>query len=288
MVADPARGMDPRLYQIAVLAGLLGYGLLALDLELRPGVVLACPAATLTAQYLLTRALGLPRFDARSPLISGLSLALLLRTDTVLLAPAGAAIAIAGKFLIRYRGKHLFNPTNLALTTLLIASDRVWVSPGQWGQTAVLAAALACLGILVLARARRSDVTVAFLCAYAAILIGRALWLGDPLALPLHDLQSGALVIFAFFMISDPRSTPDTRLGRVLFAAAVAAMGAALRFGAHEPQGLLFALAACAPLVPLLDRLLPGTRYEWGTGAGSAPARTAGPSSSTQPARRTS
>ena len=71
-------------------------------------------------------------------------------------------------------------------------------------------------------RAARSDVTLAFLVFYLALVVGRSLWLGEPLAIPLHRLQSGALLLFAFFMISDPKTTPDSRAGRILFAALVA------------------------------------------------------------------
>ena len=77
-------------------------------------------------------------------------------------------------------------------------------------------------------RAARSDVTYAFLAFYLAILFGRALWLGQPLAIPLHQLGSGGFLIFTFFMISDPRTTPDSRAGRILFALLVA-LGAGTR-----------------------------------------------------------
>lgn len=76
--AAPARRSDPRFYQIAVLGGLLGYGLLRLDLEVTPAQALVTLGAALGAQYLAGRLTGLPRFDPLSALISGLSLCLLL------------------------------------------------------------------------------------------------------------------------------------------------------------------------------------------------------------------
>src|SRR4029079_10352776 len=122
-----------------------------------------------------------------------------------------AAITIAGKFLIRVRGKHLFNPTNGGIVAMLLLTGQVWVSPGQWGAAAFLAFLLACAGTLVVTRAARSDVTFAFIAAYAALVLGRALYVGDPMTIPLHRLESGALLLFAFFMISDPKTTPDSR-----------------------------------------------------------------------------
>jgi Na+-translocating ferredoxin:NAD+ oxidoreductase RnfD subunit len=259
----PSPPRDPRLYQICVLSSILLWGAVALDLTLQPALMLVIAAAALGTQYLAGRWVGLERFDARSPLISTLSLCLLLRTQSPLLAAAAAVIAIGSKFLIRRRGKHVFNPTNLALVVLLLATDGVWFSPGRWGSAAVFAFFLAGFGMLVVYRAARTDVTWAFLGAWSAVLVGRALWLGDPLTIPLHQLQSGALLIFAFFMISDPKTTPDSRLGRIVFAALVAALGGLLQLGLFIPEGLLYALAASAPLVPVLDRLFPGQRYAW-------------------------
>ena len=254
---------DPRWYQIAVLAGLLGWGLFRLQFDLRAPQVMVTLAAALLAQLACTRIARLPAFDPKSALISGLSLCLLLRTDTLALAAVAAIAAIAGKFALRVDGKHVFNPTNFGITALLALGLPVWVSPGQWGSVAFFAFLMACLGGLVVNRAARGDVTLAFLCAWAAILFGRALWLGQRAAIPLHQLESGALLLFAFFMISDPKTTPRSRAGRILFAALVACGAASVQFLMYRTNGLLWSLVALSPLVPLIDRLLPGPRYEW-------------------------
>ena len=257
--------LDPRLYQIGALAGLLAFGLLRLDLEVRPGYAALILVTVLAAQYGGTRLGGLPVFDPRSALISGLSLCLLLRTPSPLVVVAAGLLAVGSKFVLRVRGKHVFNPTNFAIVVLL-ATGEAWVSPGQWGSAAFFGFLLACLGGLVVNRAARADVTAAFLATYAGILLGRSAWLGEPVAIPLHRLQNGALLIFAFFMISDPRTTPDSRAGRILFAALVALGGAYVQFRLFRTNGLLWSLAACSPLVPVLDRVLPGARHRWTAG----------------------
>jgi Na+-transporting NADH:ubiquinone oxidoreductase subunit NqrB len=258
-----------------VLSALLLYGLLELDFEIRPRNVAAILVSAQLAQWTLTRLFRLPRFDPRSALISSLSLCLLLRTHSLALA-ARAALTIASKFLIRAPsrrtgGKHVFNPANFGLVTMMLLADGAWVSPGQWGSAAFAGFLVACLGGLVVHRAERSDVTWAFVIAYAALLFGRAAWLGDPLAIPLHQLENGAFLIFAFFMISDPKTTPDSRPGRILYAAVVASVAVAIQFGLYQPNALIWALAACAPLVPLADRLLPGARYRWARPAAEPP-----------------
>ena len=131
------------------------------------------------------------------------------------------------------------------------------------GSGVVFAFLLASAGGLVVNRAARADVTCAFLVCYAGLLVGRSLWLGEPLAIPLHRLENGALVLFAFFMISDPKTTPDSRAGRLLFAALVALGAQVVQFWLFRTNGLLWSLAVCSLAVPLIDRLLPGPRYQW-------------------------
>ena len=252
---------DPRYAQITVLVALAAWGLWALDFEVRGALAAVVVGSALLSQWLGNRMRG-EAFDPRSALISGLSLVLLLRTDSLWIGAAAAALAIGSKFLVRVNGKHVFNPTNGALVALLLTTEGAWVSSGQWGSGPIAAAALVAAAGWVL-RSVRGDVTVAFLASWSALLLGRALWLGDPLAIPVHQLTNGALLLFAGFMISDPRTLPDSRAGRIAFAVAVAGLGYVGRFLFYEPNALLFALAASAPAVPLIDRFLPGRRFEW-------------------------
>jgi enediyne biosynthesis protein E5 len=259
-----APAMDPRIYQIASLAGLLAYGLGWLQFDI--GWVQAALTLTgvLAVQWACTRIWKLPAFEPKSALISGLSLCLLLRTNSLWLVAFAVMLTIGSKFVLRWRGKHLFNPTNFGLVAMMLVTDgRVWVSPGQWGNVAFFGFLMTCLGGLVVNRAARSDVTLAFLASYIGLVFGRSIYLGEPMAIPLHRLQSGALLLFAFFMVSDPKTTPDSRIGRVLFAALVAFGGWFVQFRLFGTNGLLWSLAVCSLMVPLIDFILPGSRYIW-------------------------
>jgi enediyne biosynthesis protein E5 len=260
---------DPRSYQIAVLGLLLAYGVVALDFPIRWQNALAILATAQLVQFIGTRFVN-GRFDPLSALVTSLSLTLLLRTDTAALAMIGATVAIGSKFLVRVRGKHIFNPSNLALVTLMLASDGAWVSSGQWGSTVLGALALACLGSVVITRARRSETTLAFLVAFAGLLIGRALWLEDPLRIPLHQLQNGALLVFAFFMISDPKTAPDTCAGRIVFGVLVATVAYVIQYILYQPNGPIIGLVLSAPFVPLIDAVSRGRVYQWKQPAGLA------------------
>ena len=257
------RPRDPRYYQIAVLAMLVTYGVVVLDFGIHWHNAVAILATALSVQFLGTKLARLPSFDPRSPLITALSLTLLLRTDFVAIAMLAAAIAIGSKFLIRVHDKHIFNPANVALVTLMLISDRAWVSSGQWGSTAIVAFALACLGLIVLTHAKRAETTVGFLAVYAGLLFGRALWLEDPMSIPIHQIQNGALLLFSFFMISDPKTTPNTAIGRYAFASIVAIVAFTIQFVFYEPNGPILALVISAPLVPLIDALSRGRHYQW-------------------------
>jgi Na+-transporting NADH:ubiquinone oxidoreductase subunit NqrB len=254
---------DPRFYQIACLGSFLVFGVMRLDLQVQGLQVAAMLLAVLATQYAGTRLTGLSRVDPRSALISGLSLCLLLRTNVLFLAVLTAVVAIGSKFVLRARGKHVFNPTNFALVAMMLLTGEIWVSPGQWGSGPFFGFLLACAGGLVVNRASRSDVTYAFIAFYAAMVLGRSWGLGDPLVVPLHRLENGALVLFTFFMISDPRTTPDSRAGRILFAFLVAAGAWVIQFRLFRTNGLLWSLALWSLAVPLIDRLLPGGRYRW-------------------------
>lgn len=254
---------DPRIYQITILSFLLLYGVTQLHFEVRPLVAAAILATALATQFVCTKLWKLPAFDPKSALISGLSMCLLLRANTAGWLVAAAAIAVASKFVLRWNGKHLFNPTNGAIIALMLSGAPVWVSPGQWGNVAFVAFLMACLGGLVVNRAARADVTYAFIAAWCILLFGRSLWLGEPMTIPWHRLQSGSLLLFTFFMISDPKTTPDSREGRILFAYLVAAGAWYVHFRMFRTNGLLWSLAVVSMFTPLIDRLLPGVRYDW-------------------------
>jgi enediyne biosynthesis protein E5 len=254
---------DARHFQTAALSSLLIINFFRIDFGARPLYSALAIAAALLTQIVCARLSGSPRIDLRSPLITGLSLSLLLRANAAWLPALAGVIAIASKYVLRIDDRHIFNPAGFAIVLLLLVSNGVWISPGQWGTSIWLAALVALFAILVLQAAQRSDVALFFLGAHAALLSARAYWLGDPLAIPLHQMQSGSLLIFAFFMISDPKTTPDSRIAGLLFALAVAALGHYLAFFMQMRPALYVALIVVSPATPLLNRIMPAKKFEW-------------------------
>jgi enediyne biosynthesis protein E5 len=253
---------DARHLQIGALALLLAINFAAIDFGARPLASFYALGACLFAQVVCSKLAKIP-LDLRSPLITGLSLSLLLRAEDPWMHALAGFIAIASKFLLRVYGNHVFNPAGFAIVVLLLLPAGVWISPGQWGASLWFAALVGFLAIVVLQAARRADIAFYFLASHAVFLFVRAFWLGDPLAIPLHQLQRGSLLIFAFFMISDPRTSPDSALGRFVFAFAVAALAHYLAFFAQMRPALYFALIALSPATLLIDRILRAPRFVW-------------------------
>jgi enediyne biosynthesis protein E5 len=254
---------DPRWLQVAFLATFLTLGVRLDVVPWWEGLLTV--AAAVATQALCLRVLKLPDVGYLSPAITGLGLALLLRSDLIWLPPLAAAIAIASKFTLRLRGKHLFNPANLGLVLAMAATSHAWTSPSQWREEALLLAWFAILGLAVTQRSFRADVSLAFLASWCLLKAGRVLYLGQQLDVLRHQLLTGGLIVFAFFMISDPKTTPDHRAGRLLFAAAVASLAFVLQHGFWIQSALFWSLFALAPLTPLLDRLFRSDRFRWST-----------------------
>jgi enediyne biosynthesis protein E5 len=253
---------DPRYGQMAAQTTLLLIELVWLDFGPSP----LQAAAYIVAALLMEAAHAQWSNTAqnwKSAASTGLSLSLLLRTHNPLLWVAASVIAMGSKYLIRSNGKHLFNPSAFAIVVLLLSTSQVWVSPAQWGTRLWLSALAGSMGCLILSRVARLDIACAFLCSHAALLLFRAWSLGDPPAIPLHQVQSGALLIFALFMLTDPRSTPDSRTGRLVFGAATAGIAHILLFRFQIREGLMFALILVSCTTPLIDRMWPGPQFAW-------------------------
>ncbi len=269
------RPPDPRVFQIAFQAILLTVGVLARDFALDPRQMALAFAAGLVTQRLWLRALGLEHKGSLSALITCFGLSLLLRSDTLWVHPLAAVLAISSKFVLRVNGKHVFNPANLGVIAAIVLLPGTWVSPGQWGNDVALAGWFVALGGLVTQRARRWDIAWVFLAAWLALLAARVLWLGQPWTILAHPLANGGLLLFAFFMISDPMTIPNRRAARVGYALFVASLAFTWQFALFRTHGLLWALFLASPLVPLLDRRWLGEAFSWRaaarTGAPRAP-----------------
>ncbi len=263
---------DGRIYQILFLSIFLGLGVIARDWSLswsRVGITLsACGFTQVFFALLYQRfnsqdsAQRFPFSGLLSALVTGLSLCLLLRANSDLTMIFAAFTAIASKFIFRFNQKHWFNPANFGIAIALLFGS-AWISPGQWGHDLWLMVVFASLGFAVLGKVGRWDTSLAFFASYAALEGIRNFYLGWETDVLLHRLSSGSLLLFALFMITDPRSTPNARLGRIFWAILVGIISFIFQNYLFISAAPFWALFVCAPLSVVFDRLFVGSRFGW-------------------------
>lgn len=255
---------DIRVIQLTIMAGLLFSGVILRDFSLKFEQILAVFAAGLFTQFIFLKRLHLEQKGYLSALISCFGISILLRSSELWPFPLVACIAISSKFLIRPNGSHLLNPANFGIIFALTFIPQTWVTSGQWGSDLSTALWLIVLGAFIADNARSLQLAYWFLGAYALlILIIRHLWMGYPSAVFLHQFQNGALLLFAFFMITDPMTSPKHNTARRLHAILVAILAYLWQYFWYMNQGVIWALFFANLLVPFWNRLFPACSPQW-------------------------
>ncbi|MES2948109.1 MAG: RnfABCDGE type electron transport complex subunit D [Pseudomonadota bacterium] len=270
------RHLDARWFQILFLASFLTLGALARDFALTGAQVMLTFGSALLTQAAWQWSLDLPGKrnwgGYLSALISSFGICILVRAENAWVHPVLACAAMSSKYLIRGGPasckSHLLNPANLAAFAAWAWLPGAWLSPGQWGSESLAALWFIALGGLVTQRISRWDVSLTFLLSWATLL-GLRLWvLGyawDPgAAMWLQQASNGAVLLFAFFMISDPMTTPQRASVRMGYAVLVAVGAFVWQFMLFKPHGLIVVLFLASWTVPLWNWAWPQQRFQWG------------------------
>lgn len=199
-----------------------------------------------------------------SALISSFGLSLLLKTNHVEIAALAAFVSIISKYIIRVNGKHIFNPSALGIVTTLFFTNDAWISTGQWGSNAVLFFGIICLGFIVVTRVQKLDLSLAFLGTFALLLFARQIiFLGWPVDFFIQSISTGSLLLFSFFMITDPKTTPNHSVARIIWASGIAAVAFYLTTFQFMNGAPVWVLVFAQPFVPVLDKIFKGKLFEW-------------------------
>jgi enediyne biosynthesis protein E5 len=275
--------LDARWFQIIFLASFLALGALARDFALTLPQVLATFSAALATQALWQWGLKLPTRKGwggyLSAIISSFGICILVRAESLWVHPLLACLAMSSKFVLRAGvgagagsvRSHILNPANFAAFAAWAWMPGAWLSPGQWGSESMAALWFLALGGLVTQRIGRWDVSLTFLGAWAGLLALRLVWLDygwqPGAAMWLQQISNGAVLLFAFFMISDPMTTPQHKAARIGFAIGVAVAAFIWQFVLYKPHGLIVMLFFASWLVPLINALgqmrWQVLRFEW-------------------------
>jgi Na+-translocating ferredoxin:NAD+ oxidoreductase RnfD subunit len=172
-------------------------------------------------------------------------------------------IAIGSKYALSWRGKHVWNPTNFAISALLLlAPGTVTILSHEFGNDLRTNAVIWCLGLLIVWRARLLHVTATYALAFAACALVRSWLTGTPPLVELTPITGPMYQLFVFFMITDPATTVTTRRGRIGVAIVIALVEMALRLGndyhialaaPFAPAPAIFALAIVGPIAKAID-----------------------------------
>ena len=263
---------DIRDFQILFLSIFLILGISTRDWTLRPELIGVAIATCISTQWFLSFVMSPEsqmtqdkqhKINLRSTLITSLGLSLLLRADQWTTMAVAASSAITSKFVFKVGDKHFFNPANFGIISALVLTPDAWVSPGQWGDDWWYGMLFAGTGGMILQKVGRWDTTAAFLSVYGTSEAIRNLWLGLTWDVYWHRLMSGSLLLFALFMVTDPRSIPNARIGRLVWAACIAILTFILRNNFFIPTAVFWALFALAPLTPLLNFLWSAPHFSW-------------------------
>jgi len=200
-----------------------------------------------------------------SAYISGISLTLLVKPQGGALWPfvLGGFIAISSKYVLRYRDNHLWNPTNFAVSALLLAApDRVSVLSHQFGNDLTTNLVIWIFGLIIAARVGVLHITLTYVASFLLLNTARALTLGQPILPEIAPITGPMYQLFIFFMITDPRTVVRGRKRQIVVAIMIAVMETLIRFASDKGWPLptafnvapaFLALALVGPVAKWLD-----------------------------------
>jgi Na+-translocating ferredoxin:NAD+ oxidoreductase RnfD subunit len=189
-----------------------------------------------------------------SAYISGLSLTLLIKPQGDALWPfvLGGFLAIASKYVLQYRNNHLWNPTNFAITTLLLTTaSRISVLSHQWGNDVATNLVIWAFGLVIAARVKVLHITLRYVASFLLLNSVRALLLGQPVLPEIAPITGPMYQLFVFFMITDPRTVVRDRRWQMIVAVIIAFAETVIRFGSDRGWPLPTAFNAAPALVAL-------------------------------------
>jgi hypothetical protein len=241
------RGVDPRWLSSSLLTLILVVGQWRFQI-LGDSYVpwLVALGTAIAAEIVLYRlhAGGFP--NLLSAYISGNSVAFLLKPAGDLLWPFAVCslLAIGSKYVLRWRGRHLWNPTNFSVCLmLLVASGQVSMLSHQWGNELGVVAVIWAVGLLTVWRRAVLHITLAYLACFVLFAWLRTFVNHHPLAGELGPVTGPMYQLFMFFMVTDPRTIVAGRRAQLAVVLLVAAAECAIRLLCD-----LDALAAGNPL----------------------------------------
>ena len=246
------RFLPPALITAILLGGHLSFGIL----ESYDRTLLAI-VTSLLAEAVLGR-LTYGRWPhLASAYITGISVGILIRSPLVWPYVACGLLSIASKYVLRVRGRHIWNPSNFGVCAMLwLAPSTVAVLSIQWGNTLWAMLIIWVLGAVTVWRVQRLHICATYVVAFLLLALMRS-WIGDsPWLAEAAPITGPMYQLFVFFMITDPKTTLRSRPAQCAVVLGVAVVEGLLRVAevVYAPFYALFLVGPAAMLLELYRR----------------------------------
>lgn len=256
---------DPRFISVTLLSGLAFYALLTPAFGRNPAQLAASLLSWVVADALLLIFYQKVLLVPLSALVPALAAFVLVDSPHAWPYAAVGAAAILSKHFLRVDGRHVFNPLNFGLVTgLLFFGGSVAFGIARFGDSPWLFAWTVGLGALVTWRSGRLDIALAYGATFLAGAAARSFLSGGRFLTAASPATNIVFYLYAFHMMTDPKTTPDTRSRRITFGVLVGLVDAALRWNGvvNAPLYALFVVLGLLPFFRKGEAALPGS-FVW-------------------------
>ncbi|HVX50523.1 MAG TPA: RnfABCDGE type electron transport complex subunit D [Chitinophagaceae bacterium] len=246
---DYFKYVPPAFITLILLVGQVSFGILDSYVNVVASILTSIVTEMLLAWFVLGT-----RKNLASAYISGISVGILIRSNMVWPYIITAVISIMSKYVLRYKGRHLWNPSNFGVSWMLFMApfDVAGLSI-QWGNNLAAMSVIWVLGLLIVARAKRLHVTLSYVGSFIILAYVRSFITGDAFLAELAPLTGPMYQLFIFFMITDPPTGVSTKKGQVFVAVLVAVVEFVLRLNSfiYAPFFALFLVGPPAKFIDL-------------------------------------
>lgn len=195
-----------------------------------------------------------------SAYVSGNSAGILIRSPFIWPFALCAAIAITSKYVLRYKGRHLWNPTNFAIVIMLfIAADSMAVLSIQWGNHIWAMIVIWLVGLVTLWRVGLFNITATYLLAFVFFSWIRSFITGDTFLTEVAPLTGPMYQLFALFMITDPKTIVKNKKAQIGVVILIAFVEFIFRLG-EAVYAPFYALFLVGPLALIIEDWLSGRK----------------------------
>ena len=187
-----------------------------------------------------------------SAYVSGISAGILVRSPFLWPYFFTSLISIASKYVLRFRGRHLWNPTNFGVSAVaFLAPGTVAVLSIQWGNVVAPMVVIWLLGMVIVWRVGRLHISATYVASFLLFSSVRALLTGTPWLANVAPITGPMYQLFTFFMVTDPKTTVRSKSGQCLVVFIVAFVEMLLRLNevVYAPFYALFIVGPAALLV---------------------------------------